>query len=191
MSQVVITIGRQFGSGGHLLAEMIADELGISLYDRKMENIDENSQEYDEKPVSYFPGAKVKDYNNSPEEIVAKKQFDLIRNLYIKGESFIIVGRCADYILKDTPNTLRVFVSADIDDRKKKISNIYNITEEDALELINSEDEERRTYHNYYSYTYWGEAENYDLCLNTTKLSLEKCKEIILNTINEIKERDC
>ena len=190
MSQVVITIGRQFGSGGHLLAEMLADELNMLLYDKKMSNIEENAQEYDEKPVSVFPGAKVKDYNNSPEEIIAKKQFDLIRNLYIKGKSFIIVGRCGDYILKDTPNTLRVFITADIDDRKKNISNIYNISEEEALELINDEDNQRRSYHNYYCYNYWGEAESYDLCLNTTKLSLEKCKEIILNTINEIKERD-
>jgi cytidylate kinase len=190
MKQIIITIGRQFGSGGHLLAEMIARELNLPLYDKNMIDVDfKYAEKYDEKPVNIFTSRRVKGFSNSNEENLARRQFELIQDLSNQGLSFIVVGRCAEYIFKDNPNALKIFIRGEIEDKIERISKIYNVPKPEAKDLISKTDKKRKIYHNYYCDTKWGDVRNYDLCFNTSKLSLEQCKEIILNIVKEM--RDC
>ena len=105
--------------------------------------------------------------------------FDTIKKLANDNGSCVFVGRCADYALKDTPNVLNVFIYSDIENRVKRISEKYNLTEAKAKDLIKKEDKSRASYYNYYTSKRWGEMKGYDLCINTSAFGKERTVQMI------------
>lgn len=199
MGRTIYTIGREFGSGGKQIGEKIAKRLGIPLYDKELlqkaakdsgfcEEIFEN---HDEKPTNSFLYSLVMDtysagnYSAAPfldmplNHKVFLAQFDSIKKIAEEG-SCVIVGRCADYALAGNPDVVNVFIRADLEDRIKWISKRLDITESKAKDMAAKKDKQRSSYYNYYTSKKWGDSRSYDLCLNTSKLSLDECVELII-----------
>ena len=197
MEKKIITIGRQFGSGGRAIGKMVAERLGIPFYDKELiKKIAQNSglsheilEDYDEKPTNRFLyslslGAYT--YGNSftgiPEMPMSDKIFviqsDTIKEIARQG-SCVIIGRCAESILKDTENFLSVFIHADFDYRIQRVAEYDKISHDAAAELIRKTDKKRANYHNYYSDLKWGEATSYDLCINS-QIGIENAAELII-----------
>ena len=200
----VITIGREFGSGGHEIGMKLAEKLGIKCYDKELLQLaaknsglcEELFASQDEKPTNSFLYSLVMDtyslgYSNSYVDMpinhkVFLAQFDTIKKL-AENESCVIVGRCADYAREDDPNCVSVFIKAPMKDRVERIKKIYNITDSKASDLIQKTDKKRASYYNYYSSKKWGEARSYDLCLDSSDLGIEGAISLICEYI-KIKE---
>lgn len=200
----VITIGREFGSGGHEIGMKLAERLGVKCYDKELLQLaaknsglcEELFASQDEKPTNSFLYSLVMDtyslgYSNSYVDMpinhkVFLAQFDTIKKL-AENESCVIVGRCADYALEDDPNCVSVFIKASMKDRVERIKKIYNITDSKASDLIQKTDKKRASYYNYYSSKKWGEARSYDLCLDSGDLGIEGAISLICEYI-KIKE---
>jgi cytidylate kinase len=187
----VITIGRQLGSGGRMIGEKLAEKLKISFYDKELIQISSQEsglgkeffEQADEKKS--FPvfgglfglrGALVDEpfstyYLNN--ETLFKIQSDIIRKLSTRG-SCLFVGRCADYVLNDYPRCLNVFISADMNDRIQRISDLQKMTAEKARDFIEKADKKRAGYYNYFSNRIWGAAETYHLCVNSSVLGINE-----------------
>ena len=199
MGNQIYTIGREFGSAGYEVGRLLAERLGVKLYDKDLlaqaakdsgfcEEIFEN---HDEKPTNSFLYSLVMDtysggnYSSAPfldmplNHKVFLAQFDTIQKI-AERESCVIVGRCADYALASNPDCLNVFVHADIEDRIKTVSKRNDVTENKAKDLIQKKDKQRASYYNYYSCKKWGDSRSYDLTLNTSKITPEQCVDIIL-----------
>lgn len=188
--QMIITIGREFGSGGYEIAKRVSEELGIKLYDKeiisevaKKFHYDENVLAYyDEKPVNsvLFP-LSLDSFPYGIEESVEKRaaiaEFSIIREKS-ETESFVVVGRCAEHILKDK-DILSVFISADYKDKVARICKKFNLNESDASSLINRSNNVRKHYHDFYCDDPWGSAATYDLCLNSSLFTIDGCVKII------------
>jgi len=191
--QLIISISREYGSAGHEIAEHIAEEMGLNFYDRNL--LDEiakeknmqvaNLEKYDEKPRNIFSSRTVGPHTNSYEEIVAEMQFEYIRKKAESGESFVIVGRCAETILKEYEGLISVFVLGDKDIKIKRIMDKYHLDEADAIAKIKRHDRKRKYYHNHYSDSKWGDARLYDLCINSSKLGTIKTASVIRQYIRE------
>lgn len=200
MGHHVYTIGREFGSLGQAVGEKLAERLGIKFYDKELlqqaakdsgfcEEIFEN---HDEKPTNSFLYSLVMDtysaatYSAAPfldmplNHKVFLAQFDTIKKI-AEQESCVIVGRCADYALANNPDVINIFVHADLDDRVKLISKRMDITENKAKDLIQKTDKQRASYYNYYTCKKWGDSRSYDLTLNTSKISVDDCVDMILD----------
>ncbi len=198
-SNEIYTIGREFGSLGKQVGRELADKLGIKFYDRELLQeaakesglCEEIFESHDEKPTNSFLYSLVMDtysggsYSSVPfmdmplNHKVFLAQFDTIKKI-AENESCVIVGRCADYALADNPNCLNIFVRSNMDDRIKRISKRLDVTESKAKDIIKKKDKERSSYYNYYTSKKWGDARSYDLCLNTSQISVEDSIELIL-----------
>lgn len=192
----VITIGRQLGSGGRIIGEKLAAQLGISFYDKELIQIasqesglgKEYFEQADEKKgFSIFGGlfglrGTMADepfstyYLNN--ETLFKIQSDVIRKLADKG-SCLFVGRCADYVLTENPRCLNIFVSADMNDRIKQIAELQKMTTEKAKDYIEKTDKKRAGYYNYFSNKVWGVADSYHLCVNSSVLGIDETVNLI------------
>jgi len=192
----VITIGRQLGSGGRIIGEKLAAQLGISYYDKELIQIasqesglgKEYFEQADEKKgLSVFGGLFglrgtmadepfSTDYLNN--ETLFTIQSDVIRKLAEKGSS-LFVGRCADYVLSGNPRCLNIYVSADIDDRIKRIAELQKLTVDKARDYIEKADKKRAGYYNYFSNKVWGVAESYHLCVNSSVLGIDETVTLI------------
>ncbi len=191
--QTIISINRQFGSGGHEIAEKIAKDLGLKFYDRSM--LDEIANEmdvkvevlekFDERPRKLILTRRVAGYSNSMEEILADIQFDFIRSKAEKGESFVIVGRCSDMVLAEYENLITIFVSGDKECKKKRVMRKYNLNEAEAISKMTRHDKSRKSYHNRHCDTKWGEAKYYDLCINSSPLDVEGTVKVLESYIEE------
>ena len=204
--RTVITIGREFGSGGHEIGQKLAERLGIKCYDKELLELaakesglcQELFASQDEKPTNSFLYSLVMDtyslgYSNSYVDMpinhkVFLAQFDAIKKLAQK-ESCVIVGRCADYALEDAPCAVSVWVKASLDKRVDRIKKMYDLSESKATDLIQKTDKRRASYYNYYSSKKWGEAKSYDLCLDSGELGIDGSIELILKYI-ELKEKN-
>ena len=202
--RTVITIGREFGSGGHEIGSKLAERLGIKCYDTELLELaakqrglcEELFASQDEKPTNSFLYSLVMDtyslgYTNSYVDMpinhkVFLAQFDAIKKLAEK-ESCVIVGRCADYALEDDPFAVSVFIKAGMDDRIKRIKRIYELNDSKAADLIQKTDKRRASYYNYYSSKKWGEAKSYDLCIDSGVVGIDGAIDMILKFI-ELKE---
>lgn len=179
--QVIIAIGREFGSEGSDVGQMLAERLGIQYYDRNLldEFADQNDlnaeelQKYDEKPKFKFMSRTVRGYSNNPMENIAEIQSALLRSKAIDEDSFVIVGRCAEETLKDFDCLISVFISSNHDVRIKHVMEKFNVSEKEAEKLLVRHDKYRRSYHDHFSSKKWGEASTYDICINASKLGLE------------------
>lgn len=181
--QTIITIGREFGSGGHDIAEELSKRLNINFYDKGL--LEDVSKKYDieieriekleERPTSLFSGMYISEENK-----IAFNQFKVIKDKAKQGESFIVVGRCAEHVLKDNPNAISIFVTGNLPEKRKEVMRRYNIGREEAEDLIYKTDKRRKKYHNYYCDGKWGDSRNYDLCINSSSLGISGTVNVIL-----------
>ena len=203
---IVVTIGRQAGSGGKEIGEKLAAALGIKCYDRELleraakesglcEAIFEN---HDEKPTRSFLYSLVMDtysygynssaYNDMPiNHKVFLAQFDAIKKIADEGPC-VIVGRCADYALEEYNNCLRLYLYAPIEKRVERVSKIRNMTPAKTKDMLLKTDKQRASYYNYYTNKKWGDSNSYDMCINTSVLGIEGTVELIKGII-ETKEK--
>ncbi|MDE6433252.1 MAG: cytidylate kinase-like family protein [Lachnospiraceae bacterium] len=193
--QIIISVGREFGSGGHEIAEGLAKHYDIPLFDKEIfEHIEENesisaevAKFFDEKPVSPIFYPIMMDGANLPlEQTVANHIFNFIR---LKGDkekqSFVIVGRCAEYVLRDNPNMISIFILGDTDKKCQRVMKKYELDEKAALSLMRKEDKMRKTYHNFYADGKWGDSRSYDICINSSTLGVEKTLEMLIAYIDK------
>ena len=190
MKDVIICIGRQYGSGGRFIGKLLAEKLGIPCYDKELiheasvkanmnSNLIENNDEVPNNMMySVFQGGQ------SINQQVFLAQFDAIRELANKG-SCVIVGRCADYVLADRENIVSIFITAPIEERIKRATEFYKFDSTKALKAIKKVDKKRKDYYNFYTNRKWGEASNYDLTLNS-RIGVDKCVEVIVKYIESL-----
>lgn len=199
MGNYVITIGREFGSGGYDIGNELSERLGIKCYDKELLSMaakesglcEEILKNHDEKPTNSFLYSLVMDtysvsgYTSAPfldmplNHKVFLAQFDSIKNLAAK-ESCIIVGRCADYALSDHANCLNVFIHADKEFRMGRIMKTFDVPKEKAREMVQKTDKKRASYYNYYSSKRWGDSRNFHMTLDSGKIGPKGCVEMIL-----------
>lgn len=202
---LIITIGREYGSGGRQIGEMTARRLGIAFYDKKLialaaeksglskEFIENNEQR--ERGGLFTRMANSAVYTNgffaAPyiplTESIFLSQSQVIRDIAAK-ESAVIVGRCADYVLAGRKNTINVFIHAPIEARVKRIMEIYHLSEAEALKAIATSDKERGNHYFRYTDQKWGKAQNYDLSVNSALLGVERTAELLAD-LASIEER--
>lgn len=201
MEKFIITIARGYGSGGRTIGKMLSERLDIPFWDRDLIKLASEESginealfgQSDEKTKSgvftkksvYTGGEKISPDKKAftSEENLFNFQAETIKRL-AKEKSCIIVGRCADYVLRDMPNVIRVFVYADTDSCVKNVAEVKGITnEKEALKMIASTDKERAAYYKAHTGREWIDARNYDLCLNSGELGFEKCVDIISNYV--------
>jgi len=195
---LVITIGRQCGSGGKKIGQALAEKMGVNCYDKELLTLaaknsglcEELFETHDEKPTSSFLYSLVMDtyslgyttsaYMDMPiNHKIFLAQFDSIKKL-ADEESCVIVGRCADYALADYPNTVSVFITGDDDRRIQNLKELYKVDDAKAKDIMVKTDKKRASYYNYYSSKKWGDSRSYDLCINSSKLGLEGSINMIL-----------
>lgn len=183
---IVITISREYGSGGRYIAKLVAEKLKIKLYDKDfikeltnetgldssyIENIEQKRTLLDNFNSGYYQSL-----NNADELFI--EEANLIKKLASKN-SCVIVGRCADFILKDNKNLIKIFIYSDMESKIKRAIKYYNIPKKDAKKEIEKINKLRKNHYKYYTNREWNNPENYDLCLNSDSLGVEKCAEVI------------
>ncbi len=196
---MIITIGRQHASNGHDIARALAKALDISCYDKEIvDHAAESSNfsreifgSYDEKRVSSYI-VPTPHYIGMNEGFrlnmqVASAQFDAIRSLADRGDG-IFVGRCADYVLRGREDVLRVFIMADKEFRIRTLAERKGISSEQAARLLKEVDKDRSSYYKYYTDQIWGEAENYDLCIDSGRTGVEGAVKVITAFIDAIEK---
>ena len=162
-NRVIISVSRQFGSGGHKIAEALAEHFELPIYDHRMldsiakeKGVDPRVLEkYDEKPLNRFLARNVSGFSSSLENNLAQMQFSYLKDKADSGESFVVVGRCAETVLKEYDGLITIFVLGDEETRVK------------------TKDWRRKSYHNCYSRGRWGDSRNYDLSINSSRLGIE------------------
>lgn len=188
MKNRIITISREFGSGGRTIGKMVAEKLGIPCYDaeiiQKMADETGFAPDYVKEAGEYSPGSFLsaafsnRMFGPTNEDILWQHQYRVITELAEKGPC-VIVGRCADYILEDKTDCLKVFIHADLEFRAKRIVEVYGERAESPEERIKDKDKRRAAYHRFYTNMKWGYAQNYDLTLNSGVLGIDNCVDII------------
>lgn len=189
--QLIISVSREYGSGGHIVAAELAKRFNLPLLDKnilaeiaKEKNADEAFlRKYDESARNLLFSRSVNGYSNSPEEIIAHMQFDYIKARAAAGESFVVIGRCADYVLKDNPGLIRVFVLGDPDAKIRRVAETEHISLRKAKTVCEQGDKRRKTFHNTHSENKWGDSRSYDLTVNASKLGIEKTTELVAKYI--------
>lgn len=192
--QVIISIGREFGSGGHVIAEALANKYDLPLYDNNLlehlaaeKDFDhEMLRKYDEKPKMRLFTRTVKGHSTSFSDHIANMQFRFLQERGDAGESFVVVGRCAEFMLSHNPNLISIFILGDIPCKVKRVKEVYGITSDDeANRLRIKKDLERKFYHNNHCKGKWGDSRNYHFSINSSKLGIDKTVEILEQYINE------
>ncbi|MDO4943798.1 MAG: cytidylate kinase-like family protein [Ruminococcus sp.] len=197
----IITISREFGSGGREIGKVLAEQLGIPFYDKELLEIASKESgicqelfvKHDESSTNSFLFSLVMgnypvtaDGRINPDMPLNHKiflaQFDTIKGLAEKGPC-VIVGRCADYVLKNMPNVINFFISGNIIEKKARILERYDIEKNKAEDFIRKTDKRRASYYNYYTDMKWGEAKNYDLCINSSKTGVEGAVKLMKDYI--------
>ena len=191
--KVTITISREYGSGGRYIGQLVADKLGIKLYDKEfveklavetglskeyIENNEQKRNALDTLNSGYYFGM-----NNSDELFI--KESELIKEIASK-ESCVIIGRCADFILKDKKNVIKIFVYSSMEDKVKRATKFYGLDEKTANKEIKRINKLRSSHYKYYTEKEWRDNSNYDICINSDILGVEKSAELICNMIEEV-----
>ena len=194
MKKRIITISREFGSGGRFIGEEAAKKLGIAYYDKNIigqiaeksglspEYIQENAELSPKKGLFAYAFSSRDITGKSVEDMVYEAQRNIILELAEK-EPCVIIGRNADYILKDRDDVLNVFIHGDMPEKIKRITGLYNVKEKEAVKMMADTDKRRRTNYNFYTDQNWGKASNYTLCLNSSQLGYDRCEMIIMECV--------
>ncbi len=201
----IITIGRQFGSGGREIGKKIADSYGIPYYDKELLSraaqesgyCEEMLASHDERPTNSFLYNLVMDtysfgYNSAYVDMpISQKiflaQFDTIKKIADEGPC-VIVGRCADYALADKVNCVHLFIYSDEEHKIKRIMERHDVNQSKAMEMMIKKDKQRQSYYNYYSSKKWGRADTYDLCVNSGKLGIEGTVRLVQQYIEDFEK---
>ncbi len=192
---IIINVGRQLGSGGRVIAKKLAEVFGCEFYDKELLNLAAKESGFSEKifeqndenthffrslfhmNAPYSQGHYF--YSNQlSQEGLFQFQSDAIRKA-AQTQSCVFVGRCADYVLRDFDNTADVFITADLDQRIKRISKIHSCSDEEAEKIIEHGENCRSSYYNYYSGKTWGDSKSYDLCINSSILGIDGTVDFI------------
>ena len=191
MTKRIITISREFGSGGRFIGEEVAKKLGIAYYDKNIINeiaeksglspeyIQENAELSPKKGLFAYAFAGRDVTGKSVEDLVYEAQRKVILELAEK-ESCVIIGRNADYILKGRDDVLNVFIHGDMPVKIQRITRLYNVEEQKAVKMMVDIDKRRMANYNFYTNQKWGKADNYTLCLNSSQLGYDRCEKIIM-----------
>ncbi len=197
MAHQIITIGRQFGSGGRTIARKLAERLGVKYYDKELitlaakesgispeifAKVDEeaaNSLLYSMVIGMYASTSRVTNYGDiSINDKIFRVQTEILEDI-AKRESCVIVGRCADYILREHENLINVFIYSNIDARIERAVNEYNIQSKNMKEFILKADKKRANYYNFYTGKKWGAIANYNICLDSGTLGIDECVNVL------------
>lgn len=194
MKDLIICIGRQYGSGGRFIGKLLAEKLNIPCYDKelliessKKSNLNEdviikNDEVPNNMMYSLFPSRS--SYGLPVNQQVFLAQFDVIKNIASRG-SCVIIGRCADYVLEDLDNVVSIFITASMEERVKRAVEYYHLDEKKAIKAIKKIDKKRKDYYNFFTNRSWGEASNYDLTINS-KIGVDKCVELLVKYVEEL-----
>ncbi len=187
----VITIGRQYGSGGRFIAKKLAESLNIQYYDNELlaaaalESGMSKAviESYDEKKDGFFSGVIPSTFSVdlSMGQKVFLSQFETIKKIG-STESCVIVGRCADYVLEGNDNVVNIFINAPLEDRIERVVKYYNVNESKAKDTVIKMDKKRANYYNFYTDKKWGKADTYDLCVNSS-IGIDETVEVIKNFV--------
>ena len=201
MKHIIINVGRQLGSGGHDIGRMLALDFQANYYDRELLNLAAKESGFSEKffeqndekkgflkglfnmQTSHVSGGSMYKTNFSQESLF-QFQSDAIQKAAKEG-SCVFVGRCADYILRDFPNTVNIFITASMKYRIQQIMNKQHMEYEEARKFIESKESKRAAYYNYYTGKEWGAAESYDLCIDSSILGFVETEKIIAEFIRK------
>ena len=191
MVKRIITISREFGSGGRFIGEEVAKKLGIAYYDKNIINeiaeksglspeyIQENAELSPKRGLFAYAFAGRDITGKSVEDMVYEAQRKVILDL-AKKEPCVIIGRNADYILKDRDDVLNVFIHGNMPEKIQRITDLYNVEKQKAVKMMEDTDKRRKTNYNFYTDQNWGKASNYTLCLNSSQLGYDRCEKIIM-----------
>lgn len=204
----IITIGRQIGAGGLQVSQGLAQKLDIQAYDDNLLDVvaeemgmdlklfEKNDEKRSGGGGGFFNGffgvrAATGTYNSGLSNTIATSEriFDIQSAVMQKLASkspIIVVGRCADYIFRDYPRCLSLFLTADLEERIGRVSARRGISREEAIKFIEQGEKQRKSYYNYYTFKQWGDSASYDLCINTTKLGIDGTVNQIINIINSL-----
>ena len=194
MAKRIITISREFGSGGRCIGEEVAKKLGIAYYDKNIINqiaeesglspdyIQESAELSPKKGIFAYALAGRDITGKSVEDMVYEAQRKVILELAEK-EPCVIIGRNADFILKDRDDVLNVFIHGNMPEKTERICRLYNVSEKEAVKMMTDTDKRRMTNYNFYTDQKWGKASNYTLSLNSSQLGYDKCEEIIIKCV--------
>ena len=202
-NKVIINVGRQIGSGGGEIARILADKFGCRFLDKELLNLAAKESGFSEKFFEQsdeqrgflkslfhihapFVGDSNMYRNNLSEENLFLFQSEAIKKAASEG-SCVFVGRAADYILRDEPNAISIFITADIENRIENVSKRMGIDKNAARKFIDDKEDERSKYYNYYTGKKWGHASSYDLCVDSSILGIEQTAEFIANFIKAAK----
>ena len=197
----VITIGRQFGSGGHEIGEKLAAHFDIPYYDKELLTraakesgfCEEMIETHDERPTNSFLynlvmdtysfGYNASSYMDMPiSHKIFLAQFDTIKKIAGEGPC-VIVGRCADYALSEQQNVMNLFIYGEEEKKLDRIMKKYDLTEAKARDMMIKKDKQRQSYYNYYSSKKWGRADTYDLCVNSSMLGIDSTVDLLAKVI--------
>ena len=194
MAKRIITISREFGSGGRFIGEEVAKKLGIAYYDKNIINqiaeesglspdyIQESAELSPKKGIFAYALAGRDITGKSVEDMVYEAQRKVILELAEK-EPCVIIGRNADFILKDRDDVLNVFIHGNMPEKTERICRLYNVSEKEAVKMMTDTDKRRMTNYNFYTDQKWGKASNYTLSLKSSQLGYDKCEEIIIKCV--------
>ena len=195
-NQIIISISREYGSEGHTIAKQIAKDLGLPFYDRNM--LDEIAKEkgfdpdvfagVDEKPRNKLLSRRVKGYSNATEDNLAQMQFEFLRKKAASGESFVVLGRCSETILKEYDSLVSIFVTGNKDRKLKHVMEKFSLSKTAAAAKITKHDAYRRRYHNHYSDFKWGDSRNYDVCINSSRIGVEGTAKLLKKFVESVKK---
>ena len=191
MAKKIITISREFGSGGRFIGEEVAKKLGISYYDKNIiSRIAEKSglsPEYIQESAELSPKKGLLAYALAGRDITGKSVEDMVYEAQRKvildlagKEPCVIIGRNADFILKDRDDVLNVFIHGDMPEKIQRITRLYNVGEQEAVKMMADIDKRRMANYNFSTDQNWGKASNYTLCLNSSEIGYDRCGKIIM-----------
>ena len=195
-SQLIISVGREFGSAGHEIAEELAKHYNIDLLDHNLldeiameKQVDaESLRHHEEKYKNKLFHRTVRGFSSSPEENVALLQFEYLRNKAAKGDSFVVVGRCSESVLKEYDCMISIFVLGDRAKKRERIMELYDLNESMAERFMTEKDTKRKRYHNSYCEGKWGDSRNYDISINSSTLGVEKTVKLLVDYIDMMRE---
>lgn len=198
---IIINVGRQLGSGGHDIGRMLALDFNARYYDRELLNLAAKESGFSEKvfeqndekkgflkglfnlQASHFNGGSIYKSNISQESLFQFQSDAIIKAA--KEGSCVFVGRCADYVLRDFPNIVNIFITASMDYRVEQIMNKQSLDEDAARAFIEKREDQRAEYYNYFTGKKWGHAASYDLCIDSSILGLVETEKIIADFIRK------
>ena len=192
MGQFIISVGREYGSGGHEIASRLAEKFNVPLYDRNMldhlaerNGIDAEELHKHEETKRQGLTRTVRGHSSSVQDQIAQLQFDFIRNKAESGESFVVVGRCSENVLRDFPGLISIFVRGEEEAKAERICRLYKLNKLEAKAKMYRHDKKRKAYHNYYSKMKWGDSRGYDFCVNSSLMGVEATADALYAMISE------